>query len=298
MSEHDHSHGSHTHVHATGSIRVAFFLNLAFTIAEFAGGLWTNSLAILSDAVHDLGDSLTLGLSWFLEERSKKGRDAAYSYGYRRHSLLGALVAGSVLLAGSLVVISRAIPRLMHPEHPNAKGMLAFAVVGVLVNGAAILRLRGGQSMNARVVALHLLEDVLGWVAVLVVSVILLFKDIPILDPVLSLIITAYVLYNAVVNLRRTLVIFLQSTPRDVDIPSIEDRIAQIPGVSSVHHTHAWSLDGIHHVLTTHVVVPDATPWPELQRVKKQAKQLLRELDFISATIEVEHESEECEAEE
>ncbi|MBD3240463.1 MAG: cation diffusion facilitator family transporter [Chitinivibrionales bacterium] len=207
-------------------------------------------------------------------------------------------MAGSVLLAGSLVVISRAIPRLMHPESPNAQGMLAFAVVGVLVNGAAILRLRGGQSMNARVVALHLLEDVLGWVAVLVVSVILLFKELPILDPVLSLIITAYVLYNAVVNLRRTLVIFLQSTPRDVDIPSIEAHIARIPGVSSVHHTHSWSLDGIHHVLTTHVVVPDATPWPELQRIKQEAKRQLRKLDFVSATIEVEHESEECEAEE
>ncbi|MDX1600202.1 MAG: cation diffusion facilitator family transporter, partial [Anaerolineales bacterium] len=153
-----------------GGLRTAFFLNLAFTLLEIVVGLFTNSVAILSDAVHDLGDSLSLGLSWYLEGYANRAGDRRYSYGYRRFSLLGALVSTIVLIAGSLLILSEAIPRLLNPEPTNALGMAAFAIVGVAANGAAVLRLRGQRSMNARVVTWHLLEDVLGWVAVLIVG--------------------------------------------------------------------------------------------------------------------------------
>ncbi|MBD3318214.1 MAG: cation diffusion facilitator family transporter [Chitinivibrionales bacterium] len=293
---HDHSH-THAHTHATGSIGTAFFLNLLFTVAEFFGGVLTNSVAILSDAVHDLGDSITLGLSWYLNQKSIQGRDERFSYGYRRFSLLGALATGIVLLGGSILVLSEAIPRLLEPETPNAPGMLAFSIVGIVVNGAAVLRLRGLSSLNARVVALHLLEDVLGWVGVLIVSVTLLFLDLPILDPILSIVITSYILYNVARNLRKTLTVFLQAVPSDADPVAAEALLSEIEGVISVHHTHSWSLDGEHHVLTTHVVVSPQTSWEEASHIKRKAKKLLRSHDFHFATIEIEVEGEPCEAE-
>ncbi len=294
VSAHDHKH----HHHATGNIRIAFFLNLFFTAIEIAGGLYTNSLAILSDALHDLGDSFTLGVSWYLERKSRKGRDVTYSYGYRRFSLLGALITGAVLIAGGLIVVSEAIPRLLNPEPANARGMLVLAMVGVAVNGAAALRLRGERSINARMAALHLLEDVLGWIAVLIVGVILLVWPLYILDAVLSLAITAYVVFNAVRSLKKTLSIFLQAAPRGVDVEKVGERISAIDGVVSVHHMHSWSLDGEHHVLTAHVVLANDAGWADSERVKREAKALLREFHFSHATIEVEHVSENCTADE
>ncbi|MFH2055081.1 MAG: cation diffusion facilitator family transporter, partial [bacterium] len=179
---------SDQHVHSgLKNLRLAFFLNFGFAILEIGGGLWTNSVAILSDAVHDLGDSLAIASAWFLEKRSQRGGDQKYSYGYRRFSVLGAAINAVVLLVGSFFVLSEAISRLFQPEQSLAEGMIAFAVVGILVNGVAVLRLRGQTSLNASMVAWHLLEDVLGWTAVLVVGVTLLFTDIPILDPILSI---------------------------------------------------------------------------------------------------------------
>jgi cobalt-zinc-cadmium efflux system protein len=161
---------AHHHDHqTTGDIRVVFFLNLGFTVVEIVGGLWTNSTAIVADAVHDLGDSLSLGLAWFLERYSNKSRDATFTYGYRRFSLLGALVNAIVLVTGSVFVLATAILRIIHPEPVNAAGMLGFAVAGIIVNGLAVLRVKKGKSLNAQVVTWHLLEDVLGWVAVLMV---------------------------------------------------------------------------------------------------------------------------------
>ena len=153
----------------TSDLRLAFFLNLGFTILEIAGGFWTNSVAILSDAVHDLGDSLSLGAAWYLDRVAQRGRDRRFSYGYLRFSLLGAWTNTTILLVGSVLVMSAAIPRLFQPEAANAPGMIGFALLGVVVNGAAALRLRGRQSLNASVAAWHLVEDVLGWLAILVV---------------------------------------------------------------------------------------------------------------------------------
>lgn len=286
---------SHSHSHAaTGGIRTAFLLNLGFTVVEVIGGLWTNSLAILSDSVHDLGDTLSIGLAWYLERRSRRAHDGRYSYGYRRLSLLGALLNAVVLIVGSLVILSRAIPRLLAPQHSNAGGMMALAILGILANGAAVLRLRGGRNLNSQVIAWHLLEDVLGWVAVLVVSISLLFADIHILDPILSILITAYVLYNVLRHLRRTMAVFLQAAPDDVDVHAIEHRLREIPNVVSTHHTHAWSLDGEHHVLTTHIVVPAGASKQEIVQVKREALSLMEAIDLEHTTIEVEYEDENC----
>ncbi|MFL7813103.1 MAG: cation diffusion facilitator family transporter [Anaerolineales bacterium] len=278
---------NHTHTH-TENIRVAFFLNIGFTLFEVIGGLYTNSLAILSDALHDLGDSVSLGVAWYLEKHSHKESDRKYSYGYRRFSLLAALINTVILIAGSIYILSEAVPRLLHPEHSNAGGMIILAVVGIVVNGAAALRVRDEASLNAQVISWHLLEDVLGWAAVLIVSISLLITDIHILDPILSILINLYVLYNVVGKLRKTLSLFLQAVPDAFEIPEIEHLLNNIPLVRSVHHTHVWSLDGESHVLTTHLVVdPDASK-DDLVRIKKSVREITSKMSLSHSTIELE----------
>ncbi|MCB0176301.1 MAG: cation transporter [Anaerolineae bacterium] len=287
--DHDHSHA-----HSSSNIKVAFFLNLGFTLLEIVGGVLTNSVAILSDAVHDLGDSLSLGLAWYLAGYSEKGQTNRYSYGYRRFSLLGAFINAVVLVVGSLYILSEAIPRLINPEQSSAPGMIIFALIGIAVNGAAVLRLRNDQTMNAQVVTWHLLEDVLGWVAVLAVGVTLLFVDIPILDPILSILITLYVLYNVIRNLWKTVELFLQATPDNIDLTDIIQKLEAVPGVQSSHHTHLWSLDGEHHVLTTHLVVDQHTSRDEVMRIKAATKDVVNDLNLEHLTIEIEYEDEDC----
>jgi cobalt-zinc-cadmium efflux system protein len=285
---HDHAHEAH------GDLRTAFLLNLSFTLLEVVGGVLTNSVAIVSDALHDLGDSISLGLAWYLQRVSARSSDVRYSYGYRRFSLLGALINAIILIAGSLFVLSEAIPRLTDPQPFEAAGMIVFALFGVGVNGFAAYRLRGSGSANVQVVGLHLLEDVLGWIAVLIVGMVSLFADLPILDPILSILITGYMLVKVVGRLRHSVRVFLQAVPEGVDMGAIEQRLLAIPGVKSTHHTHIWSLDGEHHVFTTHLVVDDAASKEEVMRIRQDSQQAIHDLHVEHFTIAVEYESEEC----
>jgi cobalt-zinc-cadmium efflux system protein len=280
--------------YGTKNIKIAFFLNLAFTIFEIIGGLYVNSVAILSDAIHDLGDSFSLGTSWYLQKKSKQKADKRFSFGYARFSLLGALLNSVILIIGSIYILTEAIQRIQHPEQSNAKGMLVFALVGIAVNGYAAWKLSTGKSMNERVVSWHLIEDVLGWVAVLIVSLVLLFKDIPILDPALSVVITAYILWNVFRRLKETLFLFLQGIPSDVNLSKIEDEICAIPLVASVHHTHIWSLEGEHHVFTTHVKLNPLEDLGQLHQIKCDIKDILKQHPFKHYTIETEFSDESC----
>jgi cobalt-zinc-cadmium efflux system protein len=288
--DHSHSHSAHSQTQGD-NLKLAFFLNLAFTILEIFGGLWTNSLAILSDSLHDLGDSFSLGMAWYLERYSHRSEDNSYTYGYRRFSLVGALLNTIILLVGSIFIISEAIPRLFAPEHSNAQGM---AVVGIAVNGFAVLRMRGEKGFNARVVAWHLLEDVLGWVAVLAVSIVLYFTDIHVLDPLLSILIALYILYNVARNLQKTLALFLQAVPEDMDPDAIGQSIEAMHGVDSTHHLHAWSLEGESHVLTMHVVVDESAPQRDVIALRKKIRKLLKGEDLEHVTIEIEYGPNDC----
>ena len=285
----------HHHHHDTGgNLRAAFFLNLGFTLVEIVGGLWTNSLAILSDAVHDLGDSIALGMAWYLERYSKRGHDNRFSYGYRRFSLLGALINTIVLIVGAVVILTQAVPRLLQPEAANARGMVLLAILGVAVNGAAALRVRSGKSLNEQVVAWHLLEDVLGWTAVLVVSIVLLIVDLPILDPILAILITIFVLVKVVGKLRSTLSLFLQGVPAELDMAALQRQLLAIEGVRSAHHTHVWSLDGEHHVLTTHLVMEEEATRADALRAKNAVTELSGALGMEHTTVEIEYGEEDC----
>jgi cobalt-zinc-cadmium efflux system protein len=285
----------HQHSHSTGqNIKVALFLNLGFTIFEIIGGLLTNSVAILSDALHDFGDSVSLGLAWLLERFSERDSDNTFSYGYERFSAVGALINAVILIVGSVFILSAAIPRLADPQESSAPGMILVSIIGIGVNGAAVLRLKGDRSLNARMVAWHLLEDVLGWIAILVVGIVLVFFDIPALDPALSIILTAYVLVNVFRNLKETLAVFLQATPRGVDLEAVKGKFLGLDGVQSVHHVHVWSLDGDHHVLTAHLVVDDGATKDDVMAIKCEAKLAVGDIHLEHITIEVEFETEDC----
>ena len=289
-----HAHPHHPVHEDVKNIKVAFFLNFSFTLIEFVGGLLTNSVAILSDAVHDLGDSFSLGLSWYFQRVSKKPSTKEYTYGFKRFSLLGAVVNSVVLLAGSVVILMRAIPRLFNPEQPDVKGMLLLALLGVAVNGLAVLRLRRGSSLNERVVSLHLLEDVLGWVAVLVGAGVMYFVDAPIIDPLLSIGISLFILYNVYRNIRQSMQIILQGSPAAVDMDEVQRAIVKMDGVRSLHDLHAWSVDGQYNVLTIHVVLQKEQTMAELGLLKAAIRDALLMLGVQHTTIEFEIAGEVC----
>ena len=293
MEKHSHHHEHHHH-HATDSIKVAFWLNLFFTIIEIVGGFYTNSIAIISDALHDLGDSFALGLAWYFQKLSQRGRDRKFSYGYGRFSTLAAMINSGLLLAGSIYVISVAIPRLIHPQETYATGMIWLAVVGLLVNGIAAYRLSSGSSLNERAARLHLLEDVLGWAAVLVGSVIIKLTGWTILDPILSLGISAWVLFNVYRNIRAGLKIFLQGVPEDEAINEIKDLLVAQANVVDVHDVHLWSMDGEYKILTLHVVVCPLLNLDEHIALKHSLKELLTSNGYNHVTLEVEKQGEDC----
>jgi cobalt-zinc-cadmium efflux system protein len=290
-----HHHHDHEHDHETGDLKVALLLNLAFTILEIAGGIWTNSVAILADAVHDAGDTLTLGLSWLLERFSQRQRDATFTYGYRRFSVLGALLSGVVLVVGLAIVLWNAVPRLANPQPVHSPGMAALAILGIVANGLAFLRLRRGKSFNVQVVAWHLLEDVLGWVAILIGSIMMMVWTLPILDPLMSVGISLFVLWNVVRKLARVGLVFLQSAPEGFDLERFTEQVLTISRVQSLHHTHVWTLDGQQHVLTTHLVMDAGSTRDDIIAAKSRLIDLLRPEPFMHATIAVELAGEKCE---
>lgn len=290
-------HHDHSHHHSEGNVKVAFFLNLSFTIIEIIGGLYTNSLAILSDALHDLGDSLSLGLSWYFQRLSKKGRTKTFSYGYKRFSLLGAIINSIVLLVGSIFILTKAIPELFNPGETDAQGMLYLAILGIVVNGAAVFKLRKGESLNEKVVSLHLLEDVLGWVAVLIGSIIMMYTDAPFIDPLLSVLISLFVLYNVYKNLKKSLLVILQGIPEEISIDDIRQKLKNISKVTDIHDCHAWSMDGQYNILTLHLRLDKDYKLSEQAKLKEQVRTQLKDESINHITIEFEAQGENCELE-
>ena len=292
---HNHNH-NHSHDEKS-NIALAFFLNLSFTVIEFVGGFLTNSIAIISDAVHDLGDSLSLGTAWYFHKLSKKGSTKQYTYGYKRFSLLGAIINCVVLIVGSIYILSEAIPRIFSPQETSAVGMFWLAIFGVIVNGIAVLKTRKGKSINERVVSLHLLEDVLGWLAVLVGSTMMYFTGWTIIDPILSLGIACFVLYNVFKNIKLVLPILLQGTPAEIEQEQIIEKLKAIENIADIHDLHIWSLDEEYNVLTVHVNLKETLSIEKLTELKKQIRSALKAKKIEHVTIEFETLNEDCDFE-
>ena len=271
------------------NILIAFLLNLLFSVFEFVGGIFTGSVAIVSDAIHDIGDAASIGISYFLEKKSKKQPDETYTYGYARYSVIGGVITTLILLIGSCFVVYNAVCRIITPTEIRYNGMILFAVVGVIVNFCAAYFTREGDSLNQKAVNLHMLEDVLGWAVVLVGAVIMRFTDFAIIDPLMSIGVAVFIFVNAVKNLKEALDLFLEKTPQDIAVGEIRDRIMKLEGVLDVHHIHIWSIDGYHNYATMHIVT-DAEP----SQIKSAIRKELQARGIGHATLELEEDWERC----
>jgi cobalt-zinc-cadmium efflux system protein len=269
-------------------VRLAAFLNFGFTIVELVGGFWTNSLAILSDALHDFGDSIALLVSWLFERGAKKSPDARYTFGYQRLSLFSALFSAFILIGGSIVIILQAIPRFFNPEPVNAFGMVGIAFVGIAFNGAGFFLLKKGESLNEKVLSWHLLEDVLGWFGILVGGVIIYFWKFYLVDPIMTVALTAFILYNVTKNLREAINILLQGVPKHINLEAVKQDIKAIKGVIGMHDIHIWSLEGETDVFTAHVVLDDETLKKQPEQTKQTIKETLKNHHIEHSTIELE----------
>lgn len=180
-------------------ILLAFVLNLLFCIFELVGGSLTGSTAIISDAVHDMGDAVSIGISYLLERKGSRTADEKMK---ERYSLIGGYLTSGVLILGSAAAILNAVRRFFNPAELNYDGMLVFAIVGVLVNSAAAIFTRGGENVNIRAVNLHMLEDALGWVTVLVGAFVMKLTDFAYIDPVMSIAVSLFIITSAVKNVK------------------------------------------------------------------------------------------------
>ena len=271
------------------NIFIAFVLNLAFSIFEFIGGIFTGSVAIISDAIHDIGDATSIGAAFFLEKKSKKQPDEKYTYGYARYSVIGSVLTTLILLFGSAMVIYNAVLRIINPSEINYNGMIIFAIVGVCVNFGAAILTRDGDSLNQKAVNLHMLEDVLGWVIVLIGAIAMRFTDLYIIDPLMSIGVGIFILINALKNLKDVLNLFLEKTPHGINIGEITEHICEVEGVLGVHHIHVWSMDGHNNYATMHVVVNG-----DAHIIKDKIRDELREHGIGHVTLELEAEDEHC----
>ena len=275
------------------NILIAFLLNLAFSVMEFIGGIFTGSVAIISDSIHDIGDAASIGIAYFLERKSKKKPDEKYTYGYIRYSILGSLITTLILIIGSSFVIYNSVLRILNPVEINYDGMILFAVFGVIVNFLAATFTREGDSLNQKSVNLHMLEDVLGWVIVLIGAIIMKFTDISLIDPILSIGVAAFILISALKTLKEIVDIFLEKTPDGVNLEEIKEHIISIDEVLDVHHIHIRSIDGYRNYATMHVVFEGKLP-----EVKAKVKEELAEHGIEHTTIEFEEKDEACDCKE
>ena len=269
------------------NILIAFFLNISFSIFEFFGGLITNSVAILSDSIHDLGDAISIGISYFMERKSKKRPDNKYTYGYTRYSVLGGVITTAILLVGSILVIVSAIKRLFNPVDVNYSGMIIFAVIGVVLNSLAAFITKEGNSINQKSVNLHMLEDVLGWVVVLIGAIVMNYTNIRVLDSILSIGVALFILIISLKNLKKIVDLFLEKTPDSINIEELKNHLLRIEEVDDIHHIHVWSIDGVNNYATMHIVSKSKL----ISEVKKEIRKELEKYNICHAILETEEEA-------
>ena len=266
------------------SIWLAFFLNLSYAIVEFiAGGIFGSS-AVLADSVHDLGDAIAIGISALLETISNREEDRQYTLGYKRFSLLGAMLTAVILMIGSVLVILENVTKIVHPQPVNEEGILWLGIIAVAINVLASLVVRKGKTKNESILSLHFLEDTLGWLAVILMAIILRFTDWYILDPLLSLVISIFILTKAIPRFWSTLKIFLDAVPEDVDIKQVKNDLEQLDHVVSVNQLNLWTMDGLEKNAIVHVCLEEIE---HMEYCKESIRNLLKDYGFQNVTIEV-----------
>lgn len=266
------------------SIWLAFFLNLSFSVVEFIFGVIFNSSAVLADAVHDLGDALAIGVSACLETISNRQEDKRYTLGYKRFSLLGAMLTAVILMIGSVLVILENVTKIVHPQPVNEKGILWLGIIAVAINVLASLVVRQGKTKNESILSLHFLEDTLGWLAVILMAIILRYTDWYILDPLLSLVISIFILSKAIPRFWSALKIFLDAVPEGVETSDLEKDLEALPNVKSINQLSIWSMDGLENNAIVHICIEN---WEQMMETKEVVRQCLEERGVQNITIEV-----------
>jgi len=268
-------------------------LNFSFAIIELIGGLLSNSVALLSDALHDMGDALAIAFAWFFARIGRRKRSESFSYGYKRFSLLSALINSLILIIGAVFMSILAVGRLQEPVVVQSKIMFLFAILGVLINGLAVWKIQKGKTMNEKVISLHLLEDLLGWCVVLIGSIIIYFTEWYILDPILALGISIWIFFHGIRSGSKATHLFLQGIPDNVDDVALVKDLQSIPEVLEIHDLHVWSLDGANNIGSCHVVVP-REHWNQLEQTKKGIRDKFSSHDVGHVTLELEMMGEDC----
>ena len=266
------------------TVWLAFFLNLTYAIVEFIAGGVFGSSAVLADSVHDLGDAIAIGISAFLESISNREEDSHYTLGYKRFSLLGAMVTAVILMTGSVLVILENIAKIFHPQPVNDEGILWLGIIAITINVLASLVIRKGQTKNESILSLHFLEDTLGWVTVILMAIVLRFTDWYILDPLLSLVISFFILSKALPRFWRTLKIFLDAVPEGVDIQKIKTDLAELDHVASINQLNLWTMDGLEKNAIVHVCIKEVG---NMETCKESIRIFLKDCGFQNITIEV-----------
>lgn len=290
---HPHNHGhshSHHHHHIYGSdkkILTAFFLNLFFVFVEIFGGFFTNSFAILSDAVHDMGDCVAIGFAYVMEKLSKKAPDEKYTYGYRRYSLLSAMITSLLLVVSSIFVVAGAVIRIGQPREVKGGIMLLVAIFGVIINGVAVITTHRGTGANERAVSLHMLEDVLGWVAVLIGSALIYAFKWYFVDGILSLCIAGFLIVNSIRNIKRVLEILLEKSPEGFDVQEFKKQLSAIDNVQDIHHLHIWSLDGEYNMASLHLRLAEGADMDVYASAKAGVEDLSRQWGIEHLTVQI-----------
>ena len=267
-----------------GAVWLAFFLNLSYAIIEFIAGGVFGSSAVLADSVHDLGDAIAIGVSAVLETISNREEDSQYTLGYKRFSLLGALVTAVILMTGSVLVILENITKLFHPQPVNDEGILWLGIIAVSINVLASLVVRKGKTKNESILSLHFLEDTLGWLAVILMAIVLRFTDWYILDPLLSLVISFFILSKAIPRFWSTLKIFLDAVPEGVDIQQVKSDLEQLDHVASINQLNLWTMDGLEKNAIVHVCLKKVE---HMEVCKEAIRAMLKDYGFQNITIEV-----------
>ena len=273
---------------------ISFILNFVFTIFEFVGGIITNSIALISDSIHDLGDSISMGVAIYLEKKSKQAADYKYTFGYYRFSLLGGLLTSIILIVGSIIIIIEAVKRLLNPQEINAELMIYFAIFGVIVNGAAAFNASKGKSANEKVISLHLLEDVFGWVILLVGAILIHYFDIRFLDAALSLFFSLFIMTHVAKHLKVILEVLLEKAPKGYNISEIISNLSQEEHVRNIHHVHLWSIEGNVPIITFHARISHKVNTVEAAKITQRLKDRLKEIGIVHSTIQIEFFDNQC----
>ena len=291
---HNHSHHNHEHHHATKWIWTAFILNLLFAIIEFIWWTITNSIAIVSDSIHDLWDSLAIWLAYIFEKISKKKANEKYNYWYARFSILWALITVVILITWSIFIIKNAIERFSDPKEINSIWMLILAVIGLAINWFAAYKTAKWSWLNEKAITLHLLEDVLWWAAVLIWAILIYFFHWNFIDSILSICICIFIFYNACVLLKWIIDIFLEKTPKDISYEKLISHVKHLSWVKDAHHMHVWTLDGEKNYLTIHALIDKKLSADDIMKLKKDIKSELKKQWIHHSVIEFEREDEHC----